>query len=138
MRLLLRSSVVLGCSFAVAGCTLDEDDDYDLRGTVRDASTGKPVAGATIELVDVETTRIITYDGNPSRSDVGGEFRIEFGVKSGDSRSSREWKAKISAEGYGDEIFKIGPVVQPESGDPVHIVLHVYLRAAKPEKDEKD
>lgn len=123
VRLLLSAL----CVCALSGCSMAYS--YHLRGTVKDAATGKTLNRVQVELVDVND---VSYKDWVTGvwTDSYGYFRMQFSVDRYDRNETRKWKLKLSAEGYQTEVIEIGPVDKPSSGDPVYLVLRAFLRPA--------
>jgi hypothetical protein len=121
---------LLGATIAVMpGCT--RSYPYELRGVVRSAADGSPLAGVT---VDVEPG-LLDQTGLPATTAADGSFIASFRASDGEFMTDRlpSWSATLSRDEYVTEVIDISPRREPESrGPPTQILIVVYLRPKTP------
>jgi hypothetical protein len=115
----LAATSLPGCQFSY---------DYEIRGRVKSASDGTPLAGVRITL---EATTLFATT-SPTVTATDGSFLLRFTVSDGDfgpGGAMPRWSLTLAREGYADEVIDISPTREPESAKITNQIFVVaYMR----------
>jgi hypothetical protein len=114
----LAASSLQGCQLAY---------DYEVRGRVKSASDGAPLAGVRITL---EAGSLFATT-SPAMTATDGTFSLRFTVSDGafGPVAMPKWSLTLAKEGYFDELIDISPTKEPESAKITNQIFVVaYMR----------
>jgi hypothetical protein len=128
-----RNSVVAMLGIVVPCCAVgcQYSYPYALRGVIKSAEGGAPLAGVSISL---KADGIFGKEKFPIVTEADGTFGVDYEVM--DIQFMRAelptWALVLSKEGYSDEIIDISPTRKPDSPKTTtHIVVVAYMKAKK-------
>jgi len=120
---LLSLTLLSGCQYAYP---------VELRGVVRSAADGAPIAGVTVMLSPDGAYGSGYARVFPATSAQDGMFRVSFTMP--DIAFGGPWSVSLKMEGYQDETIDLGPFNEPKSSDPdpLRIVVAASMRPGEP------
>src|SRR4051794_29283036 len=103
----LSLTLLSGCQYAYP---------VELRGVIRGAGDGAPIAGATVMLSPAGAYGSGYATVFPVTSAQDGTFRVSFTMP--DIDFGEPWLVSLKKKGYQDETIDLGPFKAPESSGP--------------------
>jgi hypothetical protein len=107
-------AVISGCSF---------EYPVELRGIVRSAKDGAPIAGVEVTLTPNGYDVVFPVVSGPD-----GTFGVTISMPDISFGSNRPWSVSFKKEGYNEEKVELGSFTEPKSSEPTRIVVAASLR----------
>lgn len=110
-------AVVLFLLVCVSGCS--RYIRYEVSGTVKDASTGKPIPAIEVSVVGLDGV-------GPTTTDARGQFELRLGSCDRAIYRRPTWLLIFRGDGYDSEQIDVSP--DPKKMDHTRIIVLVCLR----------
>ncbi len=101
---------------------------FEARGSVLVATTGQPIAGAKVELIDSEGYALT----DATSTDAQGAFELKFKTSPSAARERTGWKLILTSDGFEPEKIDTGTVKEPQNAnETVYLIFRITMRKSR-------
>ncbi len=122
----ITSRILALLLLTITGCSYRYE--VEVRGTIGNAITGKPVPRVKVQLNDSSGEPLTDF----TTCNELGEFHFNFSTSGyGFTKAivdKKNWSVTLSADGFEPETIDVGELKMPQQKETTHIVVRAFMR----------